>query len=402
MTEMEQAFHGPLFPVDDRDGQAFHGPLFPAKAISAGLDRDIQKNFRQWNLDGNTGSACGCRSTPGEPPMTIARAHLVDPTVSRWYHCVTRCVRRAFLLSEGQQDRKLWIETRLEELAEIFAISVGGFSILDNHLHLLVRLDPEAAAGWSDEDVVRRWGRLFPPRDKSRRPLAVSDDWVQAALVERGLDGGARQRLQSLSWFMKCLKEPLSRLANREDQTRGAFFEGRFKSVAILDEEALLATCTYIDLNPVAAGIAEVPEASAHTSIKERVDHVQAQGRTDDLNASREGSAAGSAAAAGLEESHWLCPIEDRRRLDSAREGMVEGFSLGGLLALIGPLNGESKAEGSRTDPVPTTRRIRRSFCRRRLRPPIPTSPIAWTYLGRNPIDIWRVIRRGGGPDWCG
>ena len=58
----------------------------------------------------------------------------------------------------------------------------------------------------------------------------------------------ARERLQSLSWFMKCLKEPLSRLANREEQTRGAFFEGRFKSVAILDEEALLATCASIDL----------------------------------------------------------------------------------------------------------------------------------------------------------
>ena len=97
----------------------------------------------------------------------------------------------------------------------------------------------------------------------------------------------------------------------------------------------LLATCTYIDLNPVAAGIATVPESSAHTSIKERVAHVQAQGRTDDLNASREGSAAGSAAAAGLEESHWLCPIEDRRRPDSVREGMVEGFSLGNYLLLV-------------------------------------------------------------------
>ncbi|MGO8898163.1 MAG: transposase [Isosphaeraceae bacterium] len=86
---------------------------------------------------------------------------------------------------------------------------------------------------------------------------------------------------------MKCLKEPLSRLVNREDQPRGAFFEGRFKSVAILDEESLLATCAYIDLNPVAAGIAEVPEASAHTSIKQRVDHVKEQGRANDLNAAQ-------------------------------------------------------------------------------------------------------------------
>jgi hypothetical protein len=79
---------------------------------------------------------------------------------------------------------------------------------------------------------------------------------------------------------MKCLKEPLSRLANREENTRGAFFEGRFRSVGILDEESLLAVCAYIDLNPVAAGIAQVPEASEHTSIKERVDHVKGQGRT--------------------------------------------------------------------------------------------------------------------------
>ena len=164
---------------------------------------------------------------------------------------------------------------------------VGGFSVLDNHLHVLVRLDPEAVQGWSDEDVVRRWGRLFPPRDKARRPLPVSDEWVQGHLLNVAWVVRTRQRLQSLSWFMKCLKEPLSRLVNREEQTRRAFFEGRFKSVAVLDEESLLATCAYIDLNPVAAGIAQVPEASAHMSIKERVDHVQEQGRTEDLKAAR-------------------------------------------------------------------------------------------------------------------
>src|SRR6185437_10047649 len=194
--------------------------------------------------------------------MTMARAHLVDPAVSRWYHCVTRCVRRAFLLGEGTCDRKLWIEHRLQELAEIFAISVAGFAVLDNHLHLLVRLDTETAAAWSDEEVVRRWGRLFPPRDAARRPLEVTEDWIQGQLQNADWVARARQRLQSLSWSMKCLKEPLTRLANREDQARGAFFEGRFKSAAILDEEALLATCTYIDLNPLAAGLAAVPEAS--------------------------------------------------------------------------------------------------------------------------------------------
>ena len=219
--------------------------------------------------------------------MTMARAHLVDPAVTRWYHCVTRCVRRAFLLGEGPLDRKEWIERRLQELAEIFALSVGGFSVMDNHLHVLVRLDPDTAAGWSDEEVVRRWGRLFPPRDKSRQPLPVSKAWVEWRLQDVQWVATARARLQSLSWFMKCLKEPLSRLANRQDNTRGAFFEGRFKSVAILDEESLLATCAYIDLNPVAAGIVEVPEASPHTSVSTRVEHVKAQGRASDLTAAK-------------------------------------------------------------------------------------------------------------------
>ena len=48
--------------------------------------------------------------------MAIARAQLVNPSVSRWYHCITRCVRRAHLLGEGLTDRKQWLEGRLREL----------------------------------------------------------------------------------------------------------------------------------------------------------------------------------------------------------------------------------------------------------------------------------------------
>ena len=279
--------------------------------------------------------------------MTIARSHLVDASVTRWYHCVTRCVRRAFLLAEGEFNRKEWIEHRLQELAEIFAVSVGGFSVMDNHLHVLLRLDPDVATGWSDEDVIRRWGSLFPPRDKSRQPLPVTREWVEWRLQDAKWVATARERLKSLSWFMKCLKEPLARLANRQDKARGAFFEERFKSIAILDEESLLATCAYIDLNPVAAGIVEVPEASPHTSVATRVNHVKAQGRTAELQAAAQVGAAVVEASAGLEESNWLCPIEDRGGLDSVRRGMIEGFSLGRYLLLLdhtGRLFREGKA----------------------------------------------------------
>ena len=101
--------------------------------------------------------------------MTTARHQLVDPEVTRFYHCISRCVRQASLLSEdGALNRKGWLENRLQVLSEIFAISVLGYAILDNHLHTLIRLDPARGDAWSDEDVIRRWAILYPPRDKQR------------------------------------------------------------------------------------------------------------------------------------------------------------------------------------------------------------------------------------------
>ena len=86
---------------------------------------------------------------------------------------------------------------------------------------------------------------------------------------------------------MKSLKEPISRRAYLEDQCSGTFGDGRYKSIAILDESRLLATMAYIDPNPVAAGVAATPETSPLTSIKSRVDHVAAQGKLETL---RDGS----------------------------------------------------------------------------------------------------------------
>ncbi len=218
---------------------------------------------------------------------------------------------------------------------------------MGNHLHLLLRLDPDVAQGWSDEEVARRWARLVPPRDNLRQPLPVTEEWVQEQLKDASWLAKTRERLQSISWFMKFLKEPLARLANREDGKRGAFFQGRFHCVAILDDEALLAASTYIDLNPVRANIAKTPEESKYTSIKARVDHVEAEGQTERLAAAQEGSVAGSRAASGLEEALWLCPIEDRREIDSSREGMFSGLSLGHYLQLVdyaGRLFREGKA----------------------------------------------------------
>jgi REP element-mobilizing transposase RayT len=244
------------------------------------------------------------------------------------------------MADDAGNDRKQWIEDRLQKLNEHFAVSVGGFAVMDNHLHVLCRLDPAEARSWSAEDVVRHWLAIYPPKTLALDDPKVVDMWVEHQAKDLKRVEMLRERLSDLGWFMKALKEPLSRLCNHADGVKGTFWEARYKSIAILDEEALLATCAYIDLNPVAAGIAEVPESSEHTSIKQRCDHAKSENKIEAIKAARLGSVAGSKAAGQLEQNHWLVPIEDRRQLPGkanavAREGMVGSFSLGSYVLLV-------------------------------------------------------------------
>ena len=192
---------------------------------------------------------------------------------------------------------------------------------------------------WSDREVAERWGRLYPPRDKRRKPKPVTEDWIKQKVSDRKWIKKTRQRLANLGWFMKCLKEPLARMANKEDETRGAFWASRFKSIAILDNEALLATCAYIDLNPFAAGIAELPETSAHTSLKARLDHCKSQGRLPDLQAALQTTSTGAVRAKEdalkIEDGLWLCPFAGATQSSHGFPGMLDGFSLANYLQLL-------------------------------------------------------------------
>lgn len=269
--------------------------------------------------------------------MTTARKMIVDPNRTRCYHCISTCVRSERLLAcDKSGKRKKWIEDRLKSLAEQFAVSVCGFAILDNHMHVLCRLDPSTATDWSDEEVVRRWLAIYPPKTMDIDNPASVAAFVKNDLKSKKKVKKYRSRLANLGWFMKALKEPLARMANKEDGVRGPFWKPRFKSIAVLDEGALLATQTYIDLNIVAAGMAETPESSEYTSIKQRVEHARSKGKLKALQSALLGSVAGCEALGPIEQDHWLVPVEDYRSRDkNSREGMLESFSLGSYLALI-------------------------------------------------------------------
>ena len=265
--------------------------------------------------------------------MTKPRSSLVSTDVTRYYHCITRCVRQAFLLQEGKTDRKKWLHDRLEEVASVYAVSVANYAILDNHFHLLLRLDVDIAQSWSDEEVVKRWARLHPPK-KNRQPVDMDEEWLATELKDTKKIEKLRKRLCDLGWFMKEVKEPLARLCNREDGTLGTFFEGRFKSIAILDDEALIATGIYIDLNPFAAGLANTPEQSLHTSLYERIQHLTKLEHSE-ISLARIGQVITAKFPPDVEDYLWLTPIEDRRNSGAAREGMIESFTLNNYLLLL-------------------------------------------------------------------
>jgi hypothetical protein len=162
------------------------------------------------------------------------RGQIVSADEIGVYHCIARCVRRAFLCGVDKiadrnfEHRKGWICDRMEELAAIFAIDICGYAVMSNHLHLVLRARPDLVQNWSDEEIALRWKSLFPERDPATgKPAEPSECDLNMILSNPERVAELRLRLGSLSWFMRCLSEPIARRANREDNCTGRFWKGR-------------------------------------------------------------------------------------------------------------------------------------------------------------------------------
>lgn len=258
----------------------------------------------------------------------LARGEYVNPNDVQVFHAVQRCVRRAFLCGEDAvtgvsfEHRRLWIRDRLEFLASVFGIDCLTYTVLSNHLHVVLRSRPDVVATWSDDEVARRWLKVFPlQRSKDGSPQDPIDGEINLLTGNAERLAELRQRLSDVSWWMRCTAENIARRANREDQCSGRFWEGRFKAQLLLDEASLLACAAYVDLNPVRAALAKSPEESDYTGAKDRIDDLR-EGAGEE--ATTRGASRGKPQQATHDwersqrrrKSGWMSPLEIDEKSD--------------------------------------------------------------------------------------
>ena len=185
------------------------------------------------------------------------------------YHVYCRVARGEYVF-DGDFEAIEFVET-LRKVKGLDGWTVFAWCLMGNHYHLVLKVCPEQLEDLSEEQIMDRWCALF------KGPLLIQNyrngedlkPFERAALSD--IVNVWRSKLASISWFMRCLNQPIARQANLEDKCTGKFWESRFTSQALRSEEALLSCMAYVDLNPVRAGIATSPETSSHTSIRERI-----------------------------------------------------------------------------------------------------------------------------------
>ena len=242
--------------------------------------------------------------------MAKNREQQVNLYKTEYYHIISRCVRRTFLcgcyeifkkiLHENKIDkendysnievnnqdsspmlnynhRREWLEDWLIKLAEAFAIEILEYSFMSNHFHIVIHVNKELAENLSDEEVILRWLSVYKG-DASEEEFLNSTKTEREELLTKPIFKNRaekyRERLYSVSWFMKTLKEHIAKKANKEENVTGHFWEGRFKSIPInVDNgyERLMETMVYVALNPIRAAITDDPEYAHYTGLYQRL-----------------------------------------------------------------------------------------------------------------------------------
>lgn len=220
--------------------------------------------------------------------MTVPRAWVTPVGTMGTYHVISRCTRRLWLLHGEWAHRKDWFCELAGDLLEHFRIDLHAYAIMANHVHLVLRPRPDLVASMEAIAVAEAGHRAMPVRGvHGNMALPTTPDLLRHLAGATAWQAEYRQRLASISWFMRCLKQRISQRANAEVGCTGHFWDARFISVPLPDLGAVVGCMAYVDANPFRAKAVENPEDAAYTSLRARLRAGEMDGTAEALLATR-------------------------------------------------------------------------------------------------------------------
>ncbi|QDS92349.1 hypothetical protein FF011L_10910 [Roseimaritima multifibrata] len=225
------------------------------------------------------------------------------------YHVYNRTVRGGFLHGVDPDSgvdhtpRRDRFRDRMKFLSKFLYVDVLSFAIMSNHWHCVFRNRPDLVEKLTDREVAVRWlSVLSRKRVPKKHRGKIQESEIAQIVNDPKRVAELRSRLSSISWFVRLMCQTIARECNIEDDCTGRFFEERFKLKRLLDEADVLACMSYVDLNPIRAGLTDSLEGYLEVSIGERL-------RTLD-----DGQ---------IDSSSWLAPLELASEVDGEKVRVV-------------------------------------------------------------------------------
>ncbi len=167
-------------------------------------------------------------------------------------HVTSRTVGQVFLF--GEVEKRVFVKM-MRQWADFSGLSVITHCLMDNHFHMMLWVP--ARVEIDHRGILESLERVWP-----EEKVVAWEKYYQAqgADTRASMDAVVVERMADLPEFMRVLKQSFTCWYNRTHGRKGVLWDMRYRSVVVEDSPlALMSVASYIDLNPLRAGMVENP-----------------------------------------------------------------------------------------------------------------------------------------------